>query len=245
MKYKYLFLSVFLALIFVFNVKAQGVEIADDCLPITTLPFMEGFEGETFPPLCWTRHGDNTQWERNTAIMRSGLASAGIQIQVGGGSGWLVTQPVTVPDDGGHYVLKFWSFVTGGFEGSQPNTTVVSVSTEGNDDISTFEQVKSLTNEERPANTWREIIVPLSDKYAGETIYIGFMYQGTMMQMGWYIDELQIEEMSAVDAELVSIIAPATGTHGALTDGETVKVLWYQSSHRLREHMELLRTAKL
>ena len=187
--------------IFLFNATLNA-----NCEPITTFPFTEDFEGAEFPPPCWTSYdagGSGTLWERTENDSYSGSAAAlhhwGSCNNNIVNEGWLVTPPLSIPETG-NYMLKFWSYneypndyyyngvwiATMGHALLQENTPPCT---------STFIELKQFTNVE-VSSFWKEINIPL-DAYAGQTIYIGFKYEGFCAD-AWYIDDVEVSKQDLV-----------------------------------------------
>ena len=113
------------------------------CTTITEFPFTEGFEGEAFPPICWSAYklgGGTKTWEKCTAHKHSGNASAVHNFASATTEGWLVTPAIEIAETGS-FVLEFWSFN----EFASDNFyNGVWISTTGNNPAtSTFTEVKS------------------------------------------------------------------------------------------------------
>jgi hypothetical protein len=132
--------------------------------------------------------------------------------------GWLVTRELAIPATG-VYVLEFWSANEYPY---QEEHYSVWVSTTSNDPASlTFVEVKHLSGAEI-SDRWKKIIVSL-EAYAGQSIYIGFKYEGNCADL-WYIDDVTVLDLSSyVDGEVAAILSPNSGEN--LTANEEVKVL--------------------
>lgn len=78
-------------------------------------PFTEGFEGNEFPPACWsTAHtaGSSTLvWQSQTATVHSGIRSAKLPDMQQGNKTNLVTPPISI-DAVNNYRVSFWMFRT-------------------------------------------------------------------------------------------------------------------------------------
>ncbi|MCL2291423.1 MAG: choice-of-anchor J domain-containing protein [Bacteroidetes bacterium] len=184
------------------------------CTPVSTFPWIEGFEGNLFPPLCWTSHNKGSSWQRSTSFAYNGLASARYDF---GELGWLITRKIAVPNDG-IYALDFWSY-------NQFSTfnfyNAVWISTTNNDTTS-FVEVKQLFGEHEISDNWKKIRVSLQ-AYAGQEIYIAFKYIGDIADI-WHIDDVTVLNVSDfIDAEVAWIIEPNSDIN--LTNAEAVTVL--------------------
>jgi len=208
--------------------EVSSFQTQPDCdAPITTFPWIEGFESETFPETCWTRYnidGGGSQWERNTAAIyyiHSGSASAAHSQSIfGKQEGWLVTPKIAIPDDGTKYILRFWSanrFV----ESYEYNGVWIS---KGSNDPADGEflqvWVDTGRSEELTMVDWYEYLLPLGN-YAGEEIHIGFKYMGTEAH-GWYLDDVSVEPYDVTDAAISAISKPIDGF--GLSNAEQVTV---------------------
>jgi len=187
------------------------------CTPISAFPWIEGFENELFPPLCWTSYHNGNKWERTTFNAHNGSASA--RYNMGGENqlGWLITRKIAVPANG-VYALDFWSF------NSFPSYNFyngVWISKSGNDPAS-FTEIKQLFGENEISDSWKKIRVSLQ-AYSGQEIYIAFKYEGDYADT-WYIDDIEILNVSDfVDAEVAWIIEPNSDIN--LTNAEVVTAL--------------------
>ncbi|MDR0438506.1 MAG: choice-of-anchor J domain-containing protein [Bacteroidales bacterium] len=195
------------------------------CSPVTTFPFTEGFEGDLFPPLCWTSHNlapvQGTQnWERATNLRYSGVASARHRFDGQTRDGWLVMPAIQIPNSG-NIVLEFWSYNE--FHADNVHSGIWISTTSGNPTTrGAFTLVKELKGASEISASWKKISIPLSSDYAGQTIYIGFRYRGSNAD-NWYIDDVSVLNLGdVIDGELVSIITPNSGE--GLTHNESVKI---------------------
>jgi uncharacterized repeat protein (TIGR02543 family) len=154
---------------------------------ITEFPWIEPFEGTAFPPDGWERintDGGGTQWVSSTAQNHTAggtksafhnYSSAGMQ------EGWLVTPAIEVPATDA-YELSFWSY---NIWPSDYFKNSVLISTDGGNE---FVEVWTTNG---VLTSWIQTIINLED-YAGETIYIAFLYEGNNAH-GWYLDDVKID----------------------------------------------------
>lgn len=194
------------------------------CNALTAFPWTESFEGEMFPPECWsTLHIEGTayNWAKNTNsdFVHSGNASAfhvysssGIFVKTA-----LVTPQLEVPNNGG-LILDFWSFIQ--YPGDYDYCGVW-ISTTVKDDPAAFTEVKALSGDE-VASDWQKIEIPLID-YGGQTIYVAFVYGGEYAH-SWYIDDVSVKQLLGNDAAITSIIAPVSGADLSATEMVTAIV---------------------
>ena len=191
---------------------------------VSTFPWMEGFEGETFPPEGWDRfnveEGGTAQWNRySTPYAHNGSATA---IHWYNKGCWLVTPQIAIPEDG-NYQLRFWSSHV--WVGEYDDSSVVYLSVTDSDPES-FTPIFVLPTPDPPVGavqttTWIEITIPLTD-YAGQNIYIAF---GNTVDdsFPWMIDDVLLFDFTTfVDAEVISISTPNTDYD--LSSAEPVKV---------------------
>ena len=149
----FMFFCVMLALMSVFDVRAQGDV------------FTEGFEGTAFPPDGWTRYnlsGGTLQWARTTtaAVVYDGSGAAYFQYNSGLQEGLLVTPQVLISDADAE--LTFWSRVQGYDPIYTPEAySGVWVST-GDNDPASFVEIKKFEGDELSDDAWQEIVVSLS-----------------------------------------------------------------------------------
>ena len=186
-------------------------------------PWFEGFENPTFPPTGWSildLEGDKT-WERYTeysTYIHSGIASAKHDWAVPLQKTALITPAIAIPGNG-EAVLDFWSYIH--MTGYQ--YCGVLVSTTVNNDINAFTEIKMLAGDELPPPyVWRHITVSLQN-YAGQTIYIAFLYDNPNGP-AWYIDDITItHQASYVDIQTVSL-SPKSGDYAILHNNDPIKV---------------------
>jgi len=185
------------------NSKTKSVK-NDVCNTITTLPWLEDFSGTVFPPMCWRRFdvdGGGTQWVRSTSQSYSSPASAVHSWNCDAEQeGWLVTPAFEIDQAG--TIMYFWSFnsVFAGIKGIYS----IWVSTGSFDPLSgDFIEVRVLTDDE-VSNVWKKIEISLSE-FIGETIYIGFKYEGTCAEP-WYIDDFFIGSAMTIDGAVAGFL---------------------------------------
>lgn len=193
-----------------------------DCNALT-FPYEEGFEGNIFPPYCWTTGATNgTGWRKLNYGAHTGLSRASIAFW-DTQEGWLISPKFSIPTGGEDYVLEFWSHV---YETRFYTLSEVRVSTTTpTANTSTFELLHALTGAERPEGEWVRIMLSLA-AYAGQDIYIAFRYQNQGGQTGhmWSIDDVNVFNVSThIDAELVSISTPPS-LNVNMSNQETVTI---------------------
>ena len=174
---------------------------------VTIFPWHEGFEGTTFPPANWTKYDiDNagSQWDRFTGGAKTGNGAIYHSYSSGNQDGWLVSPKIAIPATK-EYVLRFWS--KNSYPGDYGKNSVLISTGSANPEAGDFTEIWS-----PPAvtTTWEEIVLNLSDNYAGEEIYIAFRYEGNYAHV-WSLDDVSVEEFQEKDIAVVSITSPVSG----------------------------------
>ena len=166
---------------------------------ITTFPWLENFNATTFPPTEWSRiHSGPTtgNWQRvTTAPVWDGGYAYRADVSGTGQYSFLITPQITLPSTGA-YKLQFMSYI--GFPDYYYYSSIF-ISTTVNDDPMAFEWVYDIDGDDVAA-AWRKIGVSLMD-YAGENIYIAFVYEGDYSH-NWRVDDVEIVELPANDLTL-------------------------------------------
>ncbi|MFO8067731.1 MAG: choice-of-anchor J domain-containing protein, partial [Bacteroidales bacterium] len=192
---------------------------------ITEFPWLEDFEGDEFPPLGWNviNVGDGgTQWVVSDA---QNITPGGSQSALHSYSseyyqeGWLITPAIEMPVDN-VYKLSFSSFNL--FPGDyEKNSVLISVGSPNPVD-GDFVEIWSPGS---VSNEWVETIESL-EAYAGETIYIAFVYEGDNAH-AWYLDDVAISEIESytVDFSVVGGNGDLTATANStdITSGDAVQ----------------------
>jgi uncharacterized repeat protein (TIGR01451 family) len=149
----------------------------------------EDFSGEVFPPPGWMVYnldGGEPNWDRVTDDYVSAPASAAHHFNVPpqiSQVGWLVTPPVILPNDG----EVFFSF----YERTQrPQRYYKQELYLSTGDCNPLEGDFSLLLEVQGNGTWRQIEFDLS-AFAGQTVCLGFLYEGHQASR-WLIDDVLI-----------------------------------------------------
>ena len=145
----------------------------------------EGFEG-TWPPAGWGffELGDPAGWQQGTAA-NSGASSAWHDDDnvTTACEDWMVTPALTIDD--ANYELSFWEYLV--YNGSFYDEHRVSVL--DGPDPSTATELEVLYSA-AGTSTWSEQTFSLA-AYDGQTIYIGFYYQGDFADE-WAIDDVVV-----------------------------------------------------
>lgn len=161
-----------------------------EVIDVNVYPFIEDFEGETFPPIGWTKYNldaDENEWAHswynNTP---GGQYSALHPYAWTPQDGWLVTPQISVPAEGFFY-LSFWSYIDyADFYGK--NSVLVSTGS-GNPDAEDFVEVWTVEN---VTNGWAQHFISL-EEYAGQDCFIAFRYEGDYAH-NWAIDDISLGE---------------------------------------------------
>jgi hypothetical protein len=180
---------------------------------ITTFPWIEGFESETFPPVGWNRKIQQgfSKWEKNTQttsnfFVYNGNASAFhnyADLSAGTQESWLVTPKIVLPSTGS-YGLEFWSNF---YYANYADINDVMISTTGNNPaIHEFVLLKHLQGGEVVNSTWQEIKISLNE-YLGQGVYIAFRYRA-IFGPRWFIDDVKVSEVYTIDATVEKTYAP-------------------------------------
>jgi hypothetical protein len=190
------------------------------CKSVSEFPFKEGFEGETFPPVCWSVHnlGESSKnWERSTAHKNSGEASACHQFSSDITEGWLVTPAIEI-NQNGEFSIEFWSynqFMSDNYYNG------VWISTSGNNPKeSEFTELKQLTGSEI-SYYWQKIIIPLDKEYVGKTIHLGFKYAGRNAD-SWHIDDVEINFIPIINPETFTVTLSVNPAEAGTVSGAGV-----------------------
>jgi len=166
--------------------------------PVTTFPWFEGFEQQTFPPTDWSIHriqGTSPtgtwrlEWGSASNFVRTGSGSAAhpyTPASVGTHRTMLVSPAITIPATG-EFTLEFWSRMqhTNDFQYSG-----VWISTTTNEP-SAFTEVRELLNHTNDVSmAWVMFSISLK-AYSEQTIYIAWVYEGNDAH-SWFIDDVTI-----------------------------------------------------
>ena len=154
--------------------------------------------------------------------------------------GWLVTPKLAIPTGEDVYILRFWSYhdargnygprVTDnpGVDAFNFGRVSVRVSIGSNDPASgDFVEVwtpKLIAGQwiGVAGNDWQEIKVNLSRDFAGQEVYIAFVYEGRFGTR-WFLDSMSVDVFDHKELQIASFDRPATGGQN-LTNAEPVSV---------------------
>lgn len=159
---------------------------------VRSFPWIESFEGETFPPSGWTsvnESGAASQWlssseQNHTASGESSAWHNFGPFQEGMQKGWLVTRAIDIPTEG-VTELSFWS-LNQSPSWYYKNRVLVSTSSSKPSEGDYAE----VWSPEEVSSRWTKASINLSE-FAGKTIYIAFVYEGQDAHI-WFLDEVEI-----------------------------------------------------
>ncbi len=161
---------------------------------VTEFPWMEGFEGEVFPPLGWQNidaDEDGIPWLHGVQAELEPQEGEKCAISLSWSNvpltpdNWLITPAIVLPE--ADYQLSYW---VGAFDVNyyEEHYSVL-ISTTGTE-IEDFTAILSQTLE---SIDWVNIILNLND-YAGETIYLAFRHHDVTDQNLIKLDNIVVEE---------------------------------------------------
>ncbi|HQB98406.1 MAG TPA: choice-of-anchor J domain-containing protein, partial [Candidatus Cloacimonadota bacterium] len=162
---------------------------------ITHYPYLMDFETVTFPPEGWTavdKDGAGTNWLSTMAYNHtpSGSSSAlhnySSVVPSPGQNGWLITPPVVLPENA-KMELSFWNYNR--FPTYYEYNGVM-INTSPNPDAEGWVE---LWSPETVTASWSQEVLSLND-YAGQTVYLAFVYQGYDAD-SWYLDDVEIYQV--------------------------------------------------
>ncbi len=173
------------------------------------LPFEEGFEGDTFPPDCWTTTrgsnnlGQTNDWTSSTTS-NSGSNAAYVQYENAGGTteDWLITPGINL-SDGFKSTLTHFSRDT--YLSDYGSQYQIKVSTSSDPlDLESYETVSTRTEADMDNSAFTQFSDDLG-AYDGVLIYLAFVF---VQDDGddWYLDDISISQQSVV----VSVDGPVS-----------------------------------
>jgi|GEM_PF-2121055 len=191
----------------------------DEDVLISEFPWLEDFEGEDFPPAGWNtlELGDSEDgWDvSSTNHTPGGMRSAAHEYTFDAAEGWLITPAIEVPEED-TYGLSFWSYNAYAYAYGKNS---VHIST-GSADPADEDFVEIWSPESIDDYVWEQVILDLHD-YAGETIYIAFVYEGDY-QHDWLVDDVMVEEASAIYYDITFHVSEANGEGVALENAAVI-----------------------
>ena len=188
---------------------------------ITVFPWFEDFTGEGFPPLGWSivnAQGSSTWFLYTDPHYTNAAHEWGMVGEAQ--EGWLITPPVAIPA-GGQFDLTFSSYVE--YPDDYGKNSVLISTGSGDPSDEDFAEVWT---PESVAEEWVETVLSLDD-YAGQTIYVAFLYEGTYAH-AWYLDYVEISTLHTELYALTLAVNPGdAGTvygSGTYNPGEEVEI---------------------
>lgn len=175
---------------------AAPLHAAEEEEVINTFPWIEDFESSEFPPDGMTMYNESgsMEWElSDTQNHTPGGNQSALHNYGPMGEhqeGWLITPAIEIPEEGG-LSLSFWSINS--FANWYESNSVWISTGSGDPAQGDFQEV---WNPESVLGEWVETTIHLH-QYAGETIYIAFLYEG-MDAHGWFLDDIMIEAVADI-----------------------------------------------
>ncbi|MDR2009642.1 MAG: choice-of-anchor J domain-containing protein [Bacteroidales bacterium] len=164
------------------------------CQAISTFPWTEGFEGEVFPPSCWTmidNDGDGMNWfsYNFTGSAHTGTKSAASASWVNPSAltpdNYLITPQLSIPS-ASNLELTYWVAAQDPDAlGDHYEVMISTTGTNPSDFTSVFEETLNST-------TWENRIISLVS-YAGQTIYIAFVHNECTDKFYIKIDDVKVD----------------------------------------------------
>ncbi len=163
------------------------------CEPINAFPYKEGFEGEAFPPTCWTSFrganglGKEHDWETNNSAYKGNYSAYAQYENVTNGEAedWLVMPAMTLPSDSVSLSFYEKKEVSDVYQSKYS----VRISTTSQYKINSFSSLINYTEHNLSTNFTKRII-DLS-AYASQTVCIAFVLTNDNDD-SWYIDNVRI-----------------------------------------------------
>lgn len=183
-------------------------------------PLNEDFESGTFPPTGWNTYnlgGASVNWVASPEINHTpgGSLSAFRAYAPGGNDNWMVTPAMEIPASGVS-VLSFWNYVIDpGYYGR--NSVAISTGS-GNPSDGDFIEIWTPA---QPLSAWMEIVIGL-ESYVGQTVYIGFRYEGDMAHV-WAVDDVTVSDDYDTSPQLL-VNPMAVNATVAINSGITKKL---------------------
>jgi len=186
-----------------------------DCNLTYSLPFNEGFEGNSFPPDCWESFrgtnglGTVNDWTNSTFTANSGITSALVLFEAvtgGNAQDWLVTPAI----DLGTAQAQLRFFARDFFTINYNTEYSVRISQTSATDISSFTTIQTYT-EPTLGNSFNEKTIDLS-AYSG-IVYIAFVMEQNDGDV-WFLDDVSVIELPpcTVPENVTNVSANYDGT---------------------------------
>jgi hypothetical protein len=202
--------------------------------PINTFPWIESFEGTTFPTACWTKASPDagTGWASiaSGTTPLPGWGGGTMTVPTGGGTNaayctyttggttyndqWLISPQITVPANG---VLSFNLFWSGHYQ----DYVDIKISTTTNATTSFTTTLLALDTLQYIQNTWKTFYINLSS-LVGQNIYVAFNEHVTdNINDGAFIG-LDLVKIDAAAANPVALCNPLSWAAGNVPTSTTV-----------------------
>ncbi|MDR4989280.1 MAG: T9SS type A sorting domain-containing protein, partial [Bacteroidales bacterium] len=149
---------------------------------ITDFPWTEDFDGDEFPPAGWKKYsfGDTGDWGLVDGWAHHTFTPEGEEAD-----SWLVTTQIQLPEEN---VMLLSFLERNQFMDDYGYSGVLVSNGSGNPEHGHFVE---LYESSQPITGSKETMVSLAD-YAGELIYIAFVYQGEYAHR-WWVDNIMID----------------------------------------------------
>ena len=194
-------------------------------------PYMESFDGTTFPPLCWTREhtmGTATKtWVRSTSTVHTGAGSAQLEDQNSGNKNNLVTGQLNIPEANA-YQVSFWVYRSSNFATKLNEGVKVWVSatpdTVDATEIMYIHRVYTLEPAEE-ATGWYKYTAPIATSGDLYVIFEGISEYGTAT----FIDDIAVEQVPSCfepSALHLDTVTATTATISWTDNNETAPEGW-------------------
>ncbi len=166
------------------------------CLPVTVFPFNEGFEGDVFPPVCWTSldaDGDGFNWFKGLAPSSRVNSGTGAALSASYDNptfmpltpdNWLISPALVIPASG-EFVLDYYvAAQDGNYPAEKYGVYVSTTGTNPADFTELFSEVLS-------TNVFQLRTVNLFD-YNGQTIHFAFRHYESTDNFMMNIDDVTV-----------------------------------------------------
>jgi hypothetical protein len=181
---------------------------------VSSFPYLEDFEREADYFICWNVYNpdnDLCKWTPASTLVaqtlpaHSGRLVALHEDYAYAQDGWLVSPKINIPSED-IYQLSFWTFTAWPdwfYEEGAKSSVWISIGS-NNPASGDFEEVWSAKT---VVDQWEEIKIGLR-KYAGQSVYIAFRYEGENAH-AWLVDDVSVSKLTiGLDAGLTEIVAP-------------------------------------
>ncbi len=167
------------------DITVNVVLVAEDPNAITTFPWNEDFEGEDFPPATWSHYASEAGGWESTTTAHTGEKAARHNFTTEEANSWLVSPQIQLPTDE-ELLLTF--FHRNSFMDDYGYSAVMISTGSGNPEHDEFQLIFEADDSEAD---YTERVLGLAD-YAGQVVYIAFVYQGTNAHQ-WFIDDIVLD----------------------------------------------------